>query len=56
MIMINILLLLNELTAENFAARLTKTNLESKNDIPNFVKKADFDDKLKKSKQECYFK
>ena len=56
MIMINILLLLNELTAENFAARLTKTNLESKNDIPNFVNKADFDDKLKKSKQECYFK
>ena len=56
MIMINILLLLNELTAENFAARLTQTNLASKNDTPNFVKKADFDDKLKKFKQECYFK
>ena len=56
MIMINILLLLNELTAENFAARLTQTNLASKNDTPNFVKKADFDDKLKKFKQKCYFK
>ena len=37
----------NKLTAENFAARLTQANLPSKNGITNFVKKTDFDDKLK---------
>ena len=31
----------------NFAARLAQANLESKNDIANFAKKTDFDDKLK---------
>ena len=46
MIMINILLL-NKLTSENFAARLAQVNLTSKNDIVAFVKKRDFDDKLK---------
>ena len=35
------------LTAQNFAARLAQANLASTNDIANFVKKADFDDKLK---------
>ena len=29
----------NKLTAENFTARLAQDNLESKNDISNFVKK-----------------
>ena len=38
---------LNKLTAENFAARLAQANLASKSDIANFVKKTDFDDKLK---------
>ena len=28
-------------------ANLAQANLESKSDIPNFVKKGDFDDKLK---------
>ena len=37
----------NQLTAENFAARLAQANLASKNDIANFIKKTDFDDKLK---------
>ena len=37
----------NKLTAENFAARLAQANLASKSDIANFVKKTDFDDKLK---------
>ena len=38
-----------KLTAENFTARLAKANLASKNDIGNFVKKTDFDEKLKSS-------
>ena len=38
---------LNSLTSENFASRLASANLAIKNDIANFVKKADFDDKLK---------
>ena len=38
----------NKLTAESFAARLAQANLASKSDITNFVKKTDFDDKLKK--------
>ena len=37
----------NKLTSENFSARLAPANLASKNDIPNFVKMTDFDDKLK---------
>ena len=37
----------NKLTSENFAARLAQANLASKSDIGNFVKKTDFDDKLK---------
>ena len=36
----------NKLTVENFAARLAQENLASKNDITNFVKKTDFDDKV----------
>ena len=38
------------LTSETFAARLKQANLASKTDIPNitdFVKKPDFDKKLK---------
>ena len=45
MIMTNILLLQN-LTAKNFAARLKQANLASKNDITDFVNKTDFDNKL----------
>ena len=37
----------NKLTAENFTARLKKASLASKSDIANFVKKTDFDNKLK---------
>ena len=37
----------NKLTAENFAARLAQANLGSKSDIANFVKRTEFDDKLK---------
>ena len=37
----------NKLAAEHFTARLAQANLESKSDIANFVKKTDFDDKLK---------
>ena len=37
----------NKLTSENFTARLKQENLTSKNDIADFVKKTDFDDKLK---------
>ena len=36
----------NKLTAEIFAARLAQANLASKNNIDNFVKKTDFNDKL----------
>ena len=36
-----------KLTAENFTARLKQANLASKNDIANFTKKTDFDNKLK---------
>ena len=45
--MMNILLLKN-LTADNFAARLKQANLASKNDIDGFVKNTDFDEKIKK--------
>ena len=34
-------------TSENFAARLVQANLASKNDIAGFVKKTDFNWKLK---------
>ena len=37
----------NKLTSENVDARFKKTNLASKNDTANFVKKIDFDNKLK---------
>ena len=37
----------NKLTSENFSSRLAKANLASKNDIPNFVGKKNFDDELK---------
>ena len=37
----------NKLTSEHFTARLKQTNLASKSNIANFVKKADFDNKLK---------
>ena len=36
----------NKLTSENFALTFAQANLASKNDIANFVKKTDFDDKL----------
>ena len=35
------------LTLENFASKLGQANLASKNDIANFVRKTDFEDKLK---------
>ena len=35
------------LRAGNFSPRLAQTNLASKGDITNLVKKTDFDDKLK---------
>ena len=37
----------NKLTSDYFSTRLGQGNLASKNDIPNFVKKTDFDDYLK---------
>ena len=37
----------NKLIAEKFAAKLAQANLANKNDISNFVKKTNFDDKLK---------
>ena len=37
----------NKLKSENFAAILAQVNLSSKNGFANFVKKTDFDDKLK---------
>ena len=46
MIMINILLLQN-LTAKHFAARLAQANVAGKNDIAALVKRTDFDDKLR---------
>ena len=36
----------NKLTVKNFAGRLVQADLASKSDIPNFVKKTDFDDKM----------
>ena len=37
----------NTLTSEIFFARLAQANLASKNDIATFIKKIDFNDKLK---------
>ena len=37
----------NQLTTEICSARLAQANIGSKSDIANFVKKTDFDDKLK---------
>ena len=37
----------NKLTTENLAARLAQANLANESDIANFVKKTDFDEKLK---------
>ena len=37
----------NKLTSENFTVRLKQVNFQSKNDIANFIKKTDFDIKLK---------
>ena len=37
----------NQLKSGNFTARLNQTNLETKNDIANFVEKSDFDNKQK---------
>ena len=37
----------NRLIAENFAANSAQANLSSTNDTANYVKKTDFDDKLK---------
>ena len=37
----------DKLTVETFAARLAQGNLASKSHFANFVKKRDFDDKLK---------
>ena len=37
----------NKLTSENFTTILKKANLASRNDIANFVKDGDFDNKLK---------
>ena len=46
MVTINILLLKN-LTSENFTARLKQANLASESDIANLVKKTDFHNKFK---------
>ena len=46
MVTINILLLKN-LTSENFTARLKQANLASESDIANLVKKTDFYNKFK---------
>ena len=37
----------SKFTAETVAARLAEAKLASKKDIPNFIKKTDFDDKMK---------
>ena len=37
----------NKLTGDNFAARLKQTNLARKNDIASFLKKTDFNNKLR---------
>ena len=47
-----IIVMINILTAENFAAILAQANLASKSDIANFIKKTKFDDKLKNLNKE----
>ena len=37
----------NKLTSRNFTARLKQENLTIKNDVASFVKKTNFDNKLK---------
>ena len=37
----------NKLTSKNYTVRLKQSNLASKNDVANFVKTTDFDNKLK---------
>ena len=44
----------NELTAEKFSARFKKANLLSKSNITNFVKKTDFNKKLKDNTSNIY--
>ena len=44
----------NKITSENFTARLKQANLVKKNDITNFVKKTDFDDKQKKLNKKVF--
>ena len=41
----------NELTTENFAARLTEAKLATKNGIADLIKGIDFNEKLKKKKK-----
>ena len=41
------MLYISSLTSENFTVRLAQANLANKSNIANFVKKTDFDDKLK---------
>ena len=38
----------NKLTSDNCTSILKQPNLASRNDIPDFVKKADFNNKLRK--------
>ena len=40
-------IIIRKLTSENFTTRLIQANLASKSDIANFIKKTDFDNKLK---------
>ena len=49
--MINVIVL-KKLISDNFTARLKQANSTCKNDIANFVKKIDFDDKLKNLNKE----
>ena len=49
-IMINMLLL--KLMRENFAAKLKQAKLATKDDIADFAKKTNFDEKLKKITKE----
>ena len=46
----------NNFTPDNFAARLARLNLATKNNIADFVKEADFDYKLKNINEKIYFK
>ena len=57
-ILTNILLHKNLIifTADNFAARLARLNLATKNNIADFVKEADFDYTLKNIYEKIYFK